>query len=606
MNTYKLENPISVSYLQDNLRDELPRLVLTRELEANLRNRLDTDPVVQNVYKAIKLNAEQVFEESIINLDIPMEERSQDNQLDISRDLLLRINVLAMVYRIENDRRMLGRIDEEVIAACNFPSWNPKHFLDVGEMCLGIAMAVDWVGRDLRASTVELAKQSLIEKGIDTSWPEDGKHPHWAYGHNNWNQVCHGGLVAASLAIAEVDPELAAKTIHRAIDGMANALDSYGPDGVYPEGATYWGYGTSFSVVTAAMFESAFGTDFGILEYPGFKESAVFRMLCDAPSGLLYNFCDCGETSGKAGDTTLAWFATKTGNKRFLETEKFTQDPESMGRFSRLAGLSLVWMSQFEEASEEDLPTAWKGDGLNPIIFFRGGVYDPNKYYLGCKGGRGRVSHGNMDGGSFVFELDGVRWSIDPGMTGRYGRIERTGFGLWDTRQEGDRWKLLNKGNFGHSTITVNDRLHDVEGKAEIIDYKPGDRPEAVIDMTAAFFGELKRARRTFIKDSERSLLIEDDIEKSDTVDLITWQLITQADVEILLGGAILKQDGKQLSLEVASHPELMPSVVSLNPPPLELDTMKDGLKRLELRFPAWTIKKDTLSIRVRLSGESL
>jgi len=606
MNTYKLENPISVSYLQDNLRDELPRLVLTRELEANLRNRLDTDSVVQNVYKAIKLNAEQVFEESIINLDIPMEERSQDNQLDISRDLLLRINVLAMVYRIENDRRMLGRIDEEVIAACNFPSWNPKHFLDVGEMCLGIAMAVDWVGPDLPASTVELAKQSLIEKGIDTSWPEDGKHPHWAYGHNNWNQVCHGGLVAASLAIAEVDPELAAKTIHRAIDGMANALDSYGPDGVYPEGATYWGYGTSFSVVTAAMFESAFGTDFGILEYPGFKESAVFRMLCDAPSGLLYNFCDCGETSGKAGDTTLAWFATKTGNKRFLETEKFTQDPESMGRFSRLAGLSLVWMSQFEEASEEDLPTAWKGDGLNPIIFFRGGVYDPNKYYLGCKGGRGRVSHGNMDGGSFVFELDGVRWSIDPGMTGRYGRIERTGFGLWDTRQEGDRWKLLNKGNFGHSTITVNDRLHDVEGKAEIIDYKPGDRPEAVIDMTAAFFGELKRARRTFIKDSERSLLIEDDIEKSDTVDLITWQLITQADVEILLGGAILKQDGKQLSLEVASHPELMPSVVSLNPPPLELDTMKDGLKRLELRFPAWTIKKDTLSIRVRLSGESL
>tara|TARA_Y100000814_G_scaffold56881_1_gene35292 strand:- start:1461 stop:2864 length:1404 start_codon:yes stop_codon:yes gene_type:complete len=467
-------------------------------------------------------------------------------------------------------------------------------------------MAVDWVGPDLPASTVELAKQSLIEKGIDTSWPEDGKHPHWAYGHNNRNQVCHGGLVAASLAIAEVDPELAAKTIHRAIDGMANALDSYGPDGVYPEGATYWGYGTSFSVVTAAMFESAFGTDFGILEYPGFKESAVFRMLCDAPSGLLYNFCDCGETSGKAGDTTLAWFATKTGNKRFLETEKFTQDPESMGRFSRLAGLSLVWMSQFEEASEEDLPTAWKGDGLNPIIFFRGGVYDPNKYYLGCKGGRGRVSHGNMDGGSFVFELDGVRWSIDPGMTGRYGRIERTGFGLWDTRQEGDRWKLLNKGNFGHSTITVNDRLHDVEGKAEIIDYKPGDRPEAVIDMTAAFFGELKRARRTFIKDSERSLLIEDDIEKSDTVDLITWQLITQADVEILLGGAILKQDGKQLSLEVASHPELMPSVVSLNPPPLELDTMKDGLKRLELRFPAWTIKKDTLSIRVRLSGESL
>lgn len=604
MESYKLENPFTASYLSEHLRKESPRLVLNEENEANLKEKLKTDPIVQNVYKAIKLNAERVFEQTIINLDIPMEERSQNNQLDISRDLLQRINALAMVYRIEGDRRMLDRINEEVIAACNFPSWNPKHFLDVGEMCLGIAMAVDWVGHDLPASTMELAKQSLIEKGINVSWPEDGSNPHWAYGNSNWNQVCNGGMVAASIAVAEVDPELAAKTIHRAIDGMANALDSYGPDGVYPEGATYWGYGTSFSVVTAAMFESAFGTDFGILDYPGFRESAVFRMLCDAPSGLLYNFCDCGETSGKSGDMTLAWFATKTGNKRFLETEKFMQDPEGMTRFSRLAGLSLVWMAQFEETTEEDLPTEWKGDGPNPIVFFNGGADDPNQYYFGGKGGRGAVNHGNMDGGSFVFELDGVRWSVDPGMTGRYGRIERTGFGLWDKRQEGDRWKLLNKGNFGHSTITVNDRLHDVDGKAEIIDYKAGDRPQATIDLTAAFFGVLKGAKRTFTKDGSRSLVIEDDIETTGDVEMVTWQLITQADVAIRRGGATLEQDGKRLSLEVASHPEYTPSVVSLNPPPMELDTMKEGLKRLELRFPAWTIENQTLAIRVRVSGE--
>jgi hypothetical protein len=604
METYSLENPFSASYLKENLRKESPRLVLNEENEANLKEKLKTDPVVQNVYKGIKLHAEWVFEQTIINLDIPMEERSQNNQLDISRDLLLRINVLATVYRIENDRRMLDRINEEVIAACNFPSWNPKHFLDVGEMCLGIAMAVDWVGHDLPESTVDLAKQSLIEKGINTSWPEDGSSPHWAYGHSNWNQVCNGGMVAASITVSELDPQLAAKTIHRAIDGMANALNSYSPDGVYPEGATYWGYGTSFSVITAAMFESAFGTDFGILDYPGFRESAVFRMLCDAPSGLLYNFCDCGETSGKAGDMTLAWFAVKTGNKQFLETEKFMQDPEGMDRFSRLAGLSLVWMAQFEETSEAGLPTEWKGDGSNPIVFFNGGSDDPDRYYFGGKGGRGAVSHGNMDGGSFVFELDGIRWSVDPGMTGRYGRIERTGFGLWDKRQEGDRWKLLNKGNFGHSTISVNERLHDVDGLSEIVDYKPGDRPQATVDMTAAFFGELKRAKRTFTKDGDRSLVIEDDIETTHDVELVTWQLVTQADVTLLPGAATLEQDGKRLSLEIVSHPELTPSVVSLNPPPLELDTIKDGLKRLELRFPAWTIEDHALSIRVRLSGE--
>jgi hypothetical protein len=603
MKTFGLENPISVTYLQENLTKESPRLVLNKALETNLKERLKTDAVVQNIYKAIKLQAEGVFEKTIINLDIPLEERSQDNQLDISRDLLHRINMLAMVYRIEKDQRILARINEEVIAACHFPTWHPKHFLDVGEMSLGIAVAIDWTGDDLPASTVDLAKRSLIEKGIKPSWPEDGKHPHWAYGRSNWTQVCHGGMVAASIAIAELDPELAAKTIHRAIDGMANALDSYGPDGVYPEGATYWGYGTSFTVVTAAMFESAFGTDFGIFDYPGFRESAVFKILTGAPSGLSYNFGDSGERVGESGDMTLAWFASKTGSKSFYEKDKFSLDPEGMGRLSRLAGLSLVWMAQYEEKGEESIPTEWKGDGLNPIVFFTGGENDPNKYYFGGKGGRGKVGHGNMDAGSFVFELDGVRWSIDPGMTGRYGPIERTGFGLWDTRQEGDRWKLLNKGNFGHSTISVNNQLHVVDGKAEIVDFKSGDRPEVTIDLTPTFGGQLKTASRTFIKDSGRSLLIKDEIELLDDTDLITWQLITQADVEVSRGGAILRQDGKSLTLKISSHPTFTPSVISLDPPPLELDTKKDGLKRLEIRFPAWVIADDKLSVQVSISG---
>jgi len=601
-----LENPFSVTYLQKNLKKETPRLVLNKELEDNLREKLKSDAVIQNTYQAIKLQAEGVFEKSIINLDdVPMEQRSQDNQLDISRDLLHRINMLAMVYRIEKDPRMLERINQEVIAACNFPTWFPKHFLDVGEMSLGIALAIDWAGDDLPASTVALAKKSLIEKGIKPSWPEDGTRPRWAYGHNNWNQVCHGGLVAASIAIAEIDPELAAKTLHRAIDGMANALDSYGPDGVYPEGATYWGYGTSFSVVTAAMFESAFGTDFGMFNYPGFKEGALFKILLTcAPSGLAFNFGDSGSRSGRSGDMTLAWFASKTGNKTFFETEKFMQDPQRMRRLSRLAGVSLVWMAQYEERGDITLPTEWKGDGPNPVVFFRGGENDPNQYYFGAKGGRGSVSHGNMDGGSFVFELDGVRWSIDPGNTGRYGPIERTGFGLWDMRQEGDRWKLLNKGNFGHSTLSVNNQVHVVDGMASFVDFKTGARPEATLDLTPTFKGQLKSVNRKFVKDSGRSLVIEDQIEILDDTNLVTWQMITLADVEIRRGGAVLKQDGKSLTLKILSHPDMTPSVVSLDPPPFYLDPKMEGLKRLEIRFPAWILEDDKLSIQVRLAGD--
>src|SRR3546814_17731252 len=130
-------------------------------------------------------------------------------------------------------------------------------------------------------------------------------------------------MIAASLAIAERDPELAAKTLHRALDGLPNALHEYMPSGVYPEGSTYWGYGTGFSVITIAMLESAFGTDFGYGDYPAFKESAIFRVLCNAPSGMYYNFADCGDKRSQNGDIILAWFASKTGNPVFFERDRF-------------------------------------------------------------------------------------------------------------------------------------------------------------------------------------------------------------------------------------------------------------------------------------------
>ncbi|MEO0330715.1 MAG: heparinase II/III family protein, partial [Bacteroidota bacterium] len=277
---------------------------------------------------------------------------------------------------------------------------------------------------------------------------------------------------------------------------------------------------------------------------------------------------------------------------------------EAMGEVSRLAGASLVWLAQYEEKATETIPTAWKGSGTNPVVFFTGGENDPHQYYFGGKGGSGSVNHGNMDGGSFVFELNGVRWSIDIAKQSRYGVIERTGFKLWATCQKCDRWKLLNKNNFGHSTLTVNEQKHIVDGKATIVDFKTGEKPEATIDLTSTFQEQLASATRKFIKDTPTSLLIEDDIEITEETNLITWQLITQADVEIVKGGAILTQEGKRLVLANLSHPDLTVSVISLDPPPHYLDVKKERLKRIEIRVPAWIIKGDTTKIRVRLSGE--
>lgn len=595
--TSGLENPMSVQYLQKHLQKQSPRLVLNPQIEKQLKQKLKTDRVVQNMYDAIRLNADAIQKE-------PLLERKMNGRrlLAVSREMLYRMNMLGMVYRMEQDPAVLEKINKEVVAVCNFSDWNPSHFLDVAEMALAVAIAIDWAGDDLPASTVSLAQTALIEKAIMPSYETEHEVVWWINTTNNWNQVCHGGLIAAAIVTAEKNPELAAKTIHRALENMHLALEEYAPDGVYPEGATYWGYGTSFTVITAAMLESAFGTDFGIAAFPSFKESADFKLLCIAPSGLYYNFGDSGNKRGEKGDLTLAWFATATGNGRYFEKERFLMPPADMGKLSRLDGAGLVWLAQFEEKHRSELPLAWKGDGNNPIVFFWGGEEDPHQYYFGAKGGGGTINHGNMDGGSFVFELNGVRWSIDPGNQS-YTALEEAGFNLWSNCQECDRWKLLTKNNFGHSTLSVNDQLHIADGLATIKNFKDGVQAEVTIDITPSLKGQLKTAERRFVKDSPNSLVIEDYIEPHEATQAITWQMMTTAAVEIIDGGAKLTQQGRVLELQNLSHPQISVTVVDLNPPPIELDVEIPGLKRIEIKIPAKSFNEKNGPLKVRLQG---
>ena len=79
----KLQNPVTVQYLKKNLRKNSPRLVLTPSLEKQLLNKVKSDPVVSNVYKAMLLNADKIMGE-------PLVERKVEGRrlLAVSREML--------------------------------------------------------------------------------------------------------------------------------------------------------------------------------------------------------------------------------------------------------------------------------------------------------------------------------------------------------------------------------------------------------------------------------------------------------------------------------------------------------------------------------------
>jgi hypothetical protein len=138
----------------------------------------------------------------------------------------------------------------------------------------------------------------------------------------------------------------------------------------------------------------------------------------------------------------------------------------------------------------------------------------------------------------------------------------------------------------------------------ELISFEEGQQPEAEFDMTPAFGDMIEHVSRRFSKDGPRSLLIEDQVQVNENTEVITWQLLTQADIELIEGGAILRQQGKQLTISNLSHPEMTLEIVSLDPPPLELDRQIDNLKRLEFRYPADTFADNKGTIEIRLSGD--
>jgi len=307
----------------------------------------------------------------------------------------------------------------------------------------------------------------------------------------------------------------------------------------------------------------------------------------------------------------MLWFAMKTGNERYLQTKKFerlmSEDIDPSGHSFRLGAVGFLWWVHTEPqlGGSNELPLNWLGRSENPLVIFRSAFDDPNALYLAAKGGKATLNHGNMDGGSFIFELNGVRWAIDPGNQ-PYHQLEETfkkiGGNLWSSMPDSRRWTLLTKNNFGHNTLTVDDALHVNEGEA-VITYFDAEERKAMIDLTGPLAGKVKSAMRTFQVIDDQRIEIIDEVTLAPDSARVVWQMLTQAEVTINGEGAMLRQEGKALRLTVKESDMMNVSVISLDPPPLFYDKQMSGLKRIEVSVPAYKVDGNKVKIHVVLEG---
>jgi len=371
-------------------------------------------------------------------------------------------------------------------------------------------------------------------------------------GSNNWNQVCNAGMTYGALAVFEDEKDLATGIIERAVGSIMLPMGDYEPDGAYPEGYSYWGYGTSFNIMFLSAMEKVFGTNFGVVINQGFLKTASYLENMTGPAGSCFNYSDSGAGGGM--NPAMFWFAHRLNDPSLLWSERYYLENKNPPN-DRLLPSVMIWgAGSTMNKITPPLKTIWIGQGKNPVALMRTSWTDRNAIFVGFKGGSPSVNHGHMDIGSFVMEANGVRWAMDFGMQD-YNSLETAGVDLWNMTQNSQRWEVYRYNNFVHNTLTVNDQLQKVNGYSSISDYSEKPDMMGTISELSSFYNEnLKKATRGIGIVDNKYVMVRDEIETPNKEASVRWNMLTSADVAVIGNNtAELTKNGKTLLVKVKS-----------------------------------------------------
>jgi len=516
-------------------------------------------------------------------LTFPPCERKMEGRrlLGVSRQVLHRVTVLAMAYRLTGHVPYLERAAAEMRAAAGFTDWNPSHFLDVAEMTLALAAGYDWLYADLDAQTRETVSAAILEKGLLTSQ----KHTGWVKASNNWGQVCHAGMMAGAFALMDRQPDLAAEIVHRAITHLPLSMRAYDPNGSYPEGPGYWSYGTDFNVLALSLLDGILKSDFGLTNLPCFWATADYPDTVTGPSDMTFNYADGG--MGRSTDCATWWFAKRLNRPDLLayfEADAFTRYCSERKPFSsgghgdRLFAFTFFWLRPVDPNARPQAPLQWTSAGKVPVAIHRSSWDNAEAVFVGLKAGSPSGPHGHMDAGSFVLDAHGVRWAYDLGAES-YHRIESRKMDLWNSKQDSDRWRVFRLSSFSHNTLVIDGQLQFAKGTAKILSFRGAPAPQTVLDLSAVYTNASRVVRTG-------ELLPTGEFRLTDTLQglrpgaRIRWGMVTRAVPTALSPGPlVLTEAGKRLTLTPLHTPATVWKIYETAKPPNEWDSPNPGTR---------------------------
>jgi len=525
-----------------------PRLMANADRFEQVKDNLKTDATVQKFYEQTSRMAD-----TLLATPVPKVSPATSNW-GYGRNTTNNIFTLGMMYKLTDDEKYAERAVQEIIWACNMGNWNPSHYLDVGEMALGIGVGYDWFYDYMteceRSAVVEAIVKHALKPTME-HYIADAPGARFTSDYN-WNSVCNGGVAVAAIAILDSEQygNLAAQTVQYALRGLEYMIAEYYPDGGWHEGLTYWEYAYDFHVYFAAALDATFDTEYGIYyDVPGVKNTVYFMPYLQGPGGI-FNIHDAGNV--RVLPSTTMWHASKLGDARFNDI--YLTQMEMIGKDLPAKDISraLLWFAPELTNSGEEPPLDAYFRGVE-VASFRTAWDDANATFVTLHGGLNNCTHGQLDSGTFILDANGERWAHD------VGKEDYNLPGFWGGSEGSARWTYYSNRAEAHNTVVINPG-HSADQRADgfpkLLSYESKEKGAySIIDMTSSHAPNVTDAKRGMMLTEDRSLIVvQDEIKTHMNVDF-WWFMHTKADIEISSDRktATLNQNGKQLVVQILS-----------------------------------------------------
>lgn len=300
----------------------------------------------------------------------------------------------------------------------DFENWDGKAVtIDLGTAARAgeMALSVAWLAPRLDSDLVARVKARIREKALDPYLAEaHGVRRHklhwWFYGKNNWNPVCHSGILAAASVLCDDDDERR-EFARIAVAALSHYRDNFSDDGYCEEGLAYWNYG--FGAALRLVLEARQNGVDAMDGETDRKFKGVARYACgiQMARGEVPLFSDT--IAGTAPEKDVLAMV-----QRFWPG--LLPSPADIPLQARVAQAQLqtVGLLCFDSAAVRE--SCGESPGLRTW-------FADNQVYVGrsmpgkepvsvaLKGGHNGASHNHNDIGSLVVHYDGVEFVSDPG-----------------------------------------------------------------------------------------------------------------------------------------------------------------------------------------------